>query len=275
MNIQTRQAHLLEMGVPQWHARFTLVGAAESPEISVPTKKNLEPAVKVQALPVNRPPEKIENTTFSGLVTKEKDESLIDQVPRPLNNSLSSSADTLAEDLVLTSANNSVVESSGLPQTTDLLIPNLSLGAFVSGNYLVVSELEGDVPYLDEISLLQNILKIVDNRCSKLQFRGGFNWPVFKSPKVLVGHELLHEALVGRWLASFDRGENQVLMSFGEQSNNVIGSILNDSAQQLGECQVVFFDDSLTDLYKVPFRKKDAWKVLFENLDKFNQSSRV
>ena len=34
-----------------------------------------------------------------------------------------------------------------------------------------------------------------------------------------------------------------------------------------------FFNDSLTDLYKNPYRKKDVWKVISENLDEFNLNS--
>jgi hypothetical protein len=272
MNIQTRQAHLIEMGVHQWHPRFKLVGAAKSPVINKQSFKSLESSEKAEDLLVSSSLEKIENTPVTSLIVNDNVEPLIGEVSHPLKNGLSSVVSTLAEGSVLTPVS-SIAESSGLPQITGGPIPNLSLGAFISGNYLVVSEVGGGVPYLDEISLLQNILRVVDSKCLNLAFQGGFNWPVFKSAKVLLGHELLHEDLILRWLSSFDLNENRVLMSFGGQSNKVIEDISNNSALQLGGAKVVFFNDSLADLYKTPFRKKDVWKVLVENSDIFNKSS--
>jgi len=274
MDIQTRQTHLSEMGVPQWHARFVLVGAAKSPKINVlPLKVPVSP-VKVEDLPVVGPLGKIENSPMAVQVTGagEAVESLISEISQPLIKSSSSGVKVLAEMPELLPESVDATAFNSVPKISNGKIPNISLGAFVTGGYVVVSEMGSNISHLEEESLLQNIIRVVDSACSKFEFVGGFNWPVFNSAKVLVGQELLHEVLIARWLASFDLAQARVLMCFGKQSKKIIEDLFIDSPQQLGRCKIVFFNDSLTDLYKVSFRKKDVWKILSENLDKFDRS---
>jgi len=274
MDIQTRQMHLSEMGVPQWHTRFVLVGAAKSPKINVPPLKAPVSPETVGGLSVVEQLGKNESSPLAVQITGagESVGSLISEISQPLINGSSSGAKVLAErpELVPESVDDTAI--NGVPKISAGEIPNVSLGAFVTNGYVVVSEMGSNISHLEEGSLLQNIIRVVDSACSKFEFVGGFNWPVFNSAKVLVGQELLHEALIERWLASFDLAQARVLMCFGEQSKKIIENLFIDSPQQLGECKLVFFNDSLTDLYKVSFRKKDVWRVLLENLDKFNRS---
>jgi len=270
MDNYTRQAHLSEMGVSQWHARLVLVGAAESPKISVLPLKALESPIKFQELPVVSQIGNMESpqAAISGGAV----ESLVGGVPKSPIKSPSSGVKSLAEMPILTTDSDGVTETVSAPQIRGGKIPDVSFGAFVSDGYIVVSDMGSDVSHLEEVSLLQNIIKVVDSSCSRFEFSGGFNWPVFNSTKVLVGQELLHEALIARWLASINLAQSQVLMCFGGQSKRIIENLLNDSPQRLGECKVVYFGDSLTDLYKNPLRKKNIWKILCENLDKFSRS---
>jgi len=272
MDIQTRQTHLSEMGIPQWHARFVLVGAAESPKIkTLPLKVSISP-IKEQSLPVTGQLGKNESSQLAVHVTGEAVESLISEVSQPLNEIPSSGVKALTEMPVLVPENTGTTEFSST-KISNKQIPNFSLGAFIANGYVVVSDMGSNMSHIEERALLQNIIRVIDSACSKFEFVGGFNWPVFKSSKVLVGQELLHENLVARWLESFNLGQARVLMCFGGQSKKIIENLYNNSPQQLGGCKAVFFNDSLTDLYKNPYRKKDVWKVISENLDEFNLNS--
>jgi len=273
MNIQSRQNHLSEMGVPQWHARFVLVGAAKSPKINLHSLKAQASLIKAQGLPVVGELRQVENTPLVGYVAAKDVESLVGEVTQALIKSPPSGVSALSEVPVLAPKNIGATELKSIVSISGRQIPNVLLGAFVDNDYVVVSEMGSNESHLEEISLLQNIIRVVDSTCSKFEFAGGFSWPVFQSAKVLVGQELLHEGLIARWLLSFDLTQCRVLICFGEQSKTYVEALLNGSSQQLGGCKAVFFDNSLTNLYKAPLRKKDVWKVLSENLDIFNRSS--
>jgi len=271
MDIQSRQNQLSEMGVPQWYARFVLVGAAETPEINIQPLTPPETIVKVQSLPVISEPEQMENPQLVTRADAEAVGVLISEASQSLIKSPPSEVSALSEISVLKLENVGDTELKRVASTGGLEIPNVSLGAFVAEGYVVVSEMGSNVSHLEEVSLLQNIISVVDKPCSKFEFVGNFSWPVFHSAKVLIGQELLHETLIARWLVSFNLAQCRVLLCFGGQSKEYVQALLNDSSQELGGCKAIFFDNSLTDLYKMPLRKKDVWKVLSENLDIFNR----
>lgn len=276
MDIQSRQNLLTEMGVSQWHTRFVLVGAAESPKINIkPLKSPVSsvPIVAVQGLPVVGELGQMGNSPLVAHIAAEAVESLIGEVSQSLIKRPPSDVSALSEMLVLAPENVGASELKSSASNSGRQIPNVSLGAFVANGYVVVSEMGSDASHLEEVSLLQNIIRVVDSTCSSFEFVGGFSWPVFHSAKVLVGQELLHEVLIARWLSSFNLDQCQVLICFGEECKAYVDALFNDSSQQFGGCKVVFFDNSLTDLYKAPLRKKDVWKVLSDNLDVFNRSS--
>lgn len=266
MDTQRRINHLQAMGVSQWHARFVLLGAAESPEIiSVQTSVVQNPKA-VQKLAdeggldaVSEPVlvtegavgallEGMSGTNFTPSSLKKEDKS--------------ATAEKMPEILVAAS-------SESLPASVKP-IPNVSLGAFVSGKYLVVSEIGEHASHLEEISLLKNILNVVDFNCPDFEFGGHFSWPVFKSEKVLVGQELLHEELLLRWLESFALSQSKVLMCFGHQAKQTMVRLFEGVSPKLASDSCIFFGDSLTALYNAPLKKKDVWKVLSEDVDKFN-----
>jgi hypothetical protein len=270
MDIQTRQSHLSEMGVPQWHARFTLVGAAVSPQLNRPLLPAVPSPEKYQDSPAVIQLEKMESLPLAVHVASEVVESLVGNISESEAKQPSSGVEAL---LKVSVEKPETITTSKFPLATKIStrrIQNVSLGAFVSDKYLVISEMGGHVSHLEEMSLLQNIIKVIDSRYAVFEFGGCFNWPVFNSAKVLVGQESLHEELIAWWLASFNSTQSRVLMCFGQQTKKIIENLLEGSSKELGECKAVFFGESLTDLYKAPLRKKEVWNVISENLEKFN-----
>ena len=74
--------------------------------------------------------------------------------------------------------------------------------------------------------------------------------------------------LVARWLKSFDLAQKQRLLCFGAKSKKNIENLIKGPSA-LSSLEVIYFDDSLSDIYKAPLRKKAVWKVLSENYKKF------
>jgi hypothetical protein len=265
MNINSRQIHLTEMGVSQWHSRFVLVGAAVSPVITVPSLKVTDSIAKVDK-PISLGQLGKEDIILVAPGDGAKEiigSSIGDKVLPKINGILSDAVKLIDTPELVDEA-----DKSSASQTEGKAVPNVSLGAFSAGNYVVVSEVGDSISHLDEGKLLQNILRPVDDTCSQVKFEGGFNWPVFKSAKVLFGQETLHETLIERWLTTLGLGRGRVLLCFGGSSKKMIEPMVSGSSLLKGG-GVVFFEDSLSDLYKIPLRKKNVWIVLSENLNKF------
>ena len=268
MDIQSRQTHLSEMGVPQWYTRFALVGAAKSPNIDVVSNDEL-PAVIAPSRVAKHEAKAEDAHVVEGVV-----DSLLGEVSKTLQSRITTpNLKASKESAVPASEQSGASEPVEVSKNNTWSLADITLGGFVSGPYIVVSEMANSMSHLEEISLLQNMMSVVDHRCAKFEFTGGFSWPVFKAAKVMGGQASMHEALVKRWLASQALPHRKVMLVFGVNCRDLIEKRLHESSENVSNYKTLFFDDSLSDIYKMPLRKKDAWALFVENIDVFNHLS--
>jgi len=252
MNISARQSHLSEMGIPQWYSRFELLGAAQSPSMEI-----IPQEADLASLPSEKP--KITLATTKNLVASTE---VLDSVAisKPQN-----ASDIKPEVPVIELSDDCSDIKNAVPRMAQSFVPPISLAVFVADEYIAISDVGSEVSYQEEQVLLQNILKAVVLKGTDFQFKERFSWPVFNSTKVLSDYEGVHEALLARWFDSLQLSQYHPLMYFGSQNKELIVQSLDSSRSP------VFFDDSLSNLLRMPVRKANVWKVLTSNRNKMMQ----
>jgi len=272
-----RQAHLNEMGVPQWYSRFNLLGAAQSPESVFISPDVVSPSADaVYHNKDKRRPRVLDCQTDAGAPKR-----VLGQNPQSALEVLEAKAPSQAEpeNLVLSKSleqRSSVASEAltpvGLSEVGDGKSPlsaldSFSLHLYRTGGCMVVTESSGVNTHASELMLLQNILRVSEflspDEVSNCHYKQGFHWPVFQSLKLKERQNSLVQDLVTRWFSSFVAGECHTFLYFSSNDLSLFDIFLTQLKSAAGEkTTALSFPFSLAELLQLPARKSDIWRVL-------------
>jgi hypothetical protein len=241
----SNQSHLAEMGITRWYARFSLLGAAPSPEIRVNSEIILkkragfsEPSpVSADSLPASR--QNIVNI-----------KSLVDEPLSPV--SVEESTEPSIGDF------KGEGEQQNFTRSDSRVSSEVSLDVYSAGQFVIISESSESGSRGEEIALLQNILHAAGTINAEIQFKGSFVWPIFKSLTLLVGSEHFYKHILGRWLSSVLLPQYRTCLIFGGRNQSLLADVDSIATPDV-QCNKVFFQFSVSEMLKLPARKADFW----------------
>ncbi len=268
--LSDRQAHLSEIGVPQWYARTRLPGAAATPDwVLLSPAELLVAAGDDLALPRDASVQAVDALQDSSIQTR----SALDSLKQPSFQELRDepSPTESAKSEPSTNKHSSALELEfRIPAlSTSRALDKFSLVLYRTNHGLVFSESIEDGSHPSELQLLKNVLKSlpqlrdVHAACQYLQT---FSWPVFRSLNLQSKQSGELAALLSNWLTPQYSEAVKNVLYFGDAFPELQRFFSDYFASISASIHFSAFNHSLAQMIRFPQRKSELWADLCGNL---------